>query len=219
MPRHTDWNETVSIDVEARAADRLFDVRDYLSDILEGSVGAAAEPGDEDRPLDGEYDHHDPTLSDAIEWLDRIRRVRGYLRSEHRSRGRIEGLVHAFDHLAVDYDPDLWAHVQETPAVYVIYSSSAHAWQGEHDEERDRTHLDDAADPRDLSLVVSEDGTVMLGGMEPTFIRAEDLPDELDLVDRVIGYQEQAREYARDHEEKLYGELPNVDVDDQEGED
>lgn len=217
MSRHTDNDETVSIDVESRTADRLFNVRDYLYETLAGCIGAAAEPGDEDQPLDGAYEFDDPSLSDAIAWLNRMRRSQLNLRNENRARGRISGFVWAFEHLAVGYSDDLWAHVQETPAVHVVYSSAAHSWQGERDEDDHRTHLADAADPADLSLVVCEDGTIMFGGStsDVRFVRAEDLPDAVDVPEQVREYQERAEKHGREYEKGVFGKLPNVRLDDQ----
>lgn len=152
MPKYTDYgDETASIELPIDALDRLVYRRDELADRLA------------DRELD-----HDADLAQTVRWL-LDRRESAFNRSqENRKLGRIEQRGHDAIRYGENLEgDDLDAALDEVmgeQAVHVIYSSAAHDWQGEHDEESGLVELDEAADPADLSLVVSTTGLIMRGG-------------------------------------------------------
>jgi hypothetical protein len=160
MTRNIDYgDETVTVEIPTDTFDRLLDQRAFLVEKLDDV---------DDADNTDDVDHGEPTIADAIRWLsdavDSRFKWSNYHKQVGRTRQRAFDAVADGDALDGDEAEAALGAVMNEPAVYVLYSSCAHSWQGERDEETGHTELDDAADPADLSLVVSTSGYIMRGG-------------------------------------------------------
>jgi len=171
MVRRTTYTgETAQVDLSLRAFDELLTARNSRAD-------------DDRMPSE-------PSLSETVMYLLERTDAEMYFKQYHLYLGRIEGVLARYRDDPREFDLDEWNELSDTPAIHVVFSSGAHDWQAEFDEESKRYELAEEASPADLSLVVFEDGRVLFGGTKEVHIAEMDDSD----LERVESFVQKARD-------------------------